>query len=258
MHVHSAYSHDGKLTLAECAGLCRKNGYKFLVVTEHAEDIDRKAMHKIVSECELLSNEELVLIPGLEFISEDGMHIIGVGIRKKFYSRKTEKIIHGIHRLGGIAILAHVSYYKKIPIPYAKLSDINGIEIWNQRYDGWFAPRLKYLKIRSKLKDDKSKGFYAGNDIHKAGDFGKLSICIQNINLGEKEVLNALKKRDFIVKNGLIVFNPEKIRIYQSIIFMLMLAIYDSFKFIKVRIVKTFFKSMGIKPPGALKRVDFI
>jgi len=209
MHVHSTHSQDGSMTLRQLAGWCRKSGLKFLMISEHPEIlgrkiIDRARMREIVKECNALSDENFIIIPGLEFMTDDGMHILAYGIRKYFEERGTKKSIEKIHELGGLAVLAHVSIYDEIP--FEKLSGIDGIEVWNTLYDGWLAPRVGNLRILGKIKGAKA---FAGSDLHREEQLGRMLVCVKAKRLDEKEILSALKRGDACFRGRFVSFNPD-------------------------------------------------
>ena len=227
MHAHSTYSSDGEMTLRQLADWCRENGLGFLMISEHPEIpgrkiIDRARMREIVKECEELSDENFLVIPGLEFLTEDGMHILAYGIREYFEERDTKKSIDKIHELGGLAVLAHVSIYGKIP--FEKLSGIDGVEVWNTAYDGWLAPRPGNIRILGKVKGAKA---FAGSDLHREEQLGRMLVCVKAGKFEEKEILNALKRGDARFRGRFVSLDPDNIRFYHRLIFPFLNRIYD-------------------------------
>jgi len=254
IHVHTTYSHDGKLSLSDLAQLCKLSGYKFIIVTEHAEDMTKDSMNRLVQECELLSNEDLIIIPGLEFRCADGMHILGLGIKKLLPVRNSKDVIAEIHRLGGIAVLAHTSYYKKIP--WENLLEVDGVEIWNARYDGRFAPKIGCFRILKKLKKFNHNFVrYCGLDLHSHYEFGKLSIIVdvKDDKINSRMILDALKKGEFKITNGLITLNQE-FRIRDEIILILFNSIYYLILLSKKCVAKLF-NALGVQPPEKLLKI---
>jgi len=252
IHVHTMYSHDGELSLSDLAQLCKTSGYKFVIVTEHAEDMTEDSMSEFVHECKLLSDEDLVIIPGLEFIC-NGLHILGLGIEKLLQMSDFRTLVNEIHKQGGIAVLAHVSYYKDIPLE--NLLEVDGIEVWNSRYDGRYAPKLKCIKTFENLKKHNSNVVgYCGLDLHSYYEFGKLSIIV-NINeeVDGGVILDALRKGDFKITNGIITLEQD-LNVYKKMILILLRMIYICILILKKSIAKIF-RATGIKPPKSFLRL---
>jgi len=241
-HIHTTYSWDGKVTLDKLASLCRKERYKFIVITEHAESINDKVMENFIQKCESLSTGDVIIIPGLEFICNE-IHIIALGIRGHFSQHKdVEDLINAIHNNGGIAILAHVSYYKEIP--YEKLKNIDGIEVWNVRYDGRYAPSIKALRVLRKFKSLNNRIVaYGGLDLHNEHEFGKLSIVMEindNKQIDYDTILNLLKTGNFKVTNNLIVINFNNISALSLMPIVILRLIHTPLHLTKKIVVKIF------------------
>lgn len=253
MHIHSSYSYDGKVALQQLVDLCRSQGYRFIALTEHAISMNEAKMKMLVSECVTLSRNDLVIIPGLEFECDGDIHILALGIEEYIPISHPKEIIHEIHKLGGVAILAHVSYYDRIP--YEALYDLDGIEIWNVKYDGKYAPRLKNFAILKKFKERNPNIIcYGGLDFHKIQEFRKLSVSI-NIgtkNVNGKEVLTALKEGNFYITNGLISIEPLKNQHNIRFIIIIFVFLSDILRFGKM-LGRKIFKATDTKPPKILQ-----
>ena len=208
LHVHSKYSFDGKLPLEELAILCRSRGYKFIALTEHAEDYGKEKMASLVAECRRLSGLDVIILPGLEYNCE-GMHVLALGAESLFVETDLRRLIAKIHEDGGLAVLGHVAWYDKIL--YEKLGGLDGIEVWNPRYDGRLSPSLKALSVLNKFRIGKKKILaFGGLDMHEKTDFGRLSISVRAAELNREEILGAIKEGEFRTSNGLIGFDPLK------------------------------------------------
>jgi hypothetical protein len=210
IHIHTKYSFDGSLSLPDFVNLVKNNRYEFIILTEHAEDFDDKKMQIVVSECYKATNEDFLVIPGLEFNITDEIHILGIGIEKYFYERDPEEIIRKIHENNGLAILAHVADCKK-KIPYAQLKDVDFIEIWNPRYGEILSPSIKSIKVlREFRKMKKTYSASGGLDLHKLRDLVPVYQIVSSQRLTQKDILSSLKRGEFTTTNGLINFPPQK------------------------------------------------
>jgi hypothetical protein len=210
IHIHTTYSHDGTLSLANFVNLVKDKRYDFIILTEHAEDFDDKKMQNLVSECSQATHEEFLVIPGLEFNIRDEIHILGIGINTNLQERDPELLIRKIHDINGIAILAHTADYKK-SVPYAQLKDVDCIEIWNPRYGERLSPSLKSVKILHEFRKMKKTYCASGGlDLHKIQDFVPLYQLVFSERLTQKDILNSLKLGEFITINGFIELPSQK------------------------------------------------
>ncbi|MEM1031853.1 MAG: DNA polymerase/3'-5' exonuclease PolX [Myxococcota bacterium] len=78
LHVHTDLSGDGRSPLAEVVAAARARGYRYLAITEHAEDIPRQGVPRAQlaaqrAEIEALSDDTLTVLHGAELnIGRDG------------------------------------------------------------------------------------------------------------------------------------------------------------------------------------------
>src|SRR6476620_7816676 len=139
IHCHSTYS-DGEFTLSELRHVYQREGYQVVCMTDHAESFDPESLRAYVAECQSLSDEDFRFIPGLEFECERRMHILGYGVTALTESAEPQEVIRHIEHQGGLSVIAHpgdsmfdwIETFEKLP---------SGIEVWNSKYDGPFAPR---------------------------------------------------------------------------------------------------------------------
>jgi predicted metal-dependent phosphoesterase TrpH len=208
MHVHSSYSFDGTMRLEELASECRSRKLDYIALTEHADakHFSEEKMISFVKECERSSSEAFLMVPGLEYDCE-GMHILAIGIKNYFIEKDLGSLIEGIHKRGGLAVLAHVSYYDRIP--YDELAGLDGVEAWNSRYDSRFSPSRKSLNILSRFREKKKDmPAYAGLDLHARRSFGGITTTIKANKLSSEELVKSLREKKFYSTNNLIKFFP--------------------------------------------------
>jgi len=200
IHIHTTFSFDGKLSLPDVIVLAKKRNLDFIVLTEHAEDLDDKKMQLFIRECHTASTDTFVVIPGLEFSIDNQVHILAVGIEEYFYEKDPCVLIRKIHHARGLAILAHTAAIKKRS--FNDLSDLDLIEIWNPRYGEWLSPSIRSLKILYEFRRMK-KGIIAsgGLDLHKSRDFVSLHQEISSPSLTREAILSAIKRGNFITTN---------------------------------------------------------
>src|SRR5262245_50531957 len=145
LHVHSNYSYDGQPTLEALAAWGASRQLDAIFLTEHTNDFDSNKMQKFVRHCEDLAKEPCRLVPGLEFPVRGGFHLLGLSLRVFEPVVEPLAAVRFIHEQGGLAVLAHPARYKGTWPDAAMLAELDGIEVWNARYDGRFVPSERVL-----------------------------------------------------------------------------------------------------------------
>jgi hypothetical protein len=178
LHIHSNYSSDAEWSLQKCKTGFQKEGYHFLGLTEHAEDMDDASLEIWTEACHFLSDPDFLLIPGLEFTVGPEIHILGFGLRKKVYGKSIGELIERIQGAGGVAVWAH-PLPEAINLIYPHVGSLNGMEIWNGRYHGERAPSLRLLLALEKLREANPlfHGF-GGIDFHEGEQDRGISVTV--------------------------------------------------------------------------------
>ena len=197
LHIHSTYS-DGEFSLPELRCLFVSMRLRFACVTDHADAFDDDATcERYVRECERLSDGVFRFIPGLEYTCVDRMHILGYGMTDRIGSDDPEQVIAAIRRRGGIAVIAHprntafASIERFEPLPH-------GIEVWNSKYDGRYAPRPATFDLLAATKRRRADthAFY-GQDLHWRRQYRGLTVEVEAPSLVRESILNALARGSF-------------------------------------------------------------
>lgn len=201
IHIHSSYS-DGDLTLAELKRVFASAGCAFLCVTDHAEAFDAEKLKSYLHECASLSNGSFCFVPGLEYECQERMHILGYGVTSRVNSQDPPEVIRHIRSQGGIAVIAHpkdaaFSWIENFPV----LPD--GIETWNSKYDGQYAPRPGAISLLHRLQRRKPDlhAFY-GLDLHWKNQFRGLFTFVRCQVPVREEILAALMRGDYFVRKA--------------------------------------------------------
>lgn len=190
MHLHSTYS-DGEFTLAELRELFVAKGCQFACVTDHAESFDDAKLEAYRRECEELSDDQFRFVAGLEY-GCGRLHILGYGSTEPIDSVEPDEVIQTIRERGGVCVIAHPQnrFFKKIEefevLPH-------GIEVWNSKYDGRYAPRPATFALLRKLqRRDASINAFYGQDLHWKKQFRGL-FCRVESELNRDAILAALQ-----------------------------------------------------------------
>jgi hypothetical protein len=203
LHIHSTYS-DGEFTLGELRDVLSAGGCRFACVTDHADSFDAGSLGAYRLECEERSDADFRFIPGLEYSCANGMHILGYGATSLIDSVDPGRVIADIRRNGGLAVVAHPkndafeSIERFEPQP-------DGIEVWNTKYDGQYAPRRGTFALLDRLQARRPdvRAFY-GLDLHWRNQYRGLFTEVACEVLDRDSVLVALRRGDYVgIKAGL-------------------------------------------------------
>ena len=202
-HVHSVFS-DGEESLERLVEIFRQSGMSFAAVSDHAEVFDEGRMEQYVRLCESLSDSRFIVIPGLEFALHGGnIHILGYGVTRRVRFSSMEQLVDGIHEEGGIAVLAHPPAGSTNMIGPIK-AKLDGIEVWNGRYDGVHAPRADSLQLLRRVRQHNvTTAAYCGVDLHKLSQTRKLLYANVTADLlSRNAIMNALRSGSFTLHGG--------------------------------------------------------
>src|SRR5262249_38969748 len=206
LHVHSTFS-DGEESLDHVVETLKAAGMAFVAVSDHAEVFDERRMEEYAALCDSLSSAQFLVIPGLEFALKGGtIHILGYGIRKRVRAAGMEQLVDGIHEAGGIAVLAHPPGGSINLIGSIK-NKLDGIEVWNGRYDGVVAPRAESFQLLRRLRTtNRQVVAFCGIDLHKMAQTRKpVYVEVEAGRHDRCEILSALRAGRFNLHGGKIV-----------------------------------------------------
>ena len=201
IHVHSTYS-DGEFTLAELRDVYSSLGCRFVCMTDHAEAFDAAELARYAAECEALSDERFRFVAGLEFNCDRRMHVLGFGVTRRVDATDPQAVIRHIKGEGGLAVIAHPmdSAFEWIET-FDELPD--GIEAWNSKYDGRYAPRPQTFALLNRLqrREPRMRAFY-GQDLHWKRQHRGLLNELPLASATRGDVLSALARGDYVAVKG--------------------------------------------------------
>jgi hypothetical protein len=201
LHAHSTYS-DGEFTLTELRHVCERSGRQVLMLADHAEYFDAARVAQYVEECRALSDDTVQLVPGLEFGCDAGMHIVGYGVTALTQQRDPESVIAHIQAHAGVSVIAHPKddHFARIE---ALTTVPLGVEAWNTKYDGRYAPRAQTFALiaRMRARHPALLAFY-GLDLHWRKQFRGLELWLDAASNRAPDVLAALKRGAFRARHG--------------------------------------------------------
>lgn len=193
MHCHSSYSYDAQMSLLEIKALCQKNGVQFVCMTEHTDALTPESATDFVRECDVLSDETFLFIPGFE-VPFERAHILMIG--ERIFSGTYAATIDILKKWTSTApfvVLAH-PVRNRFQVSDALLAEIDALEVWNQQYEGKRVPRTRSLKLFDMLRLQKlSLVATGGVDFHRASHFGAPFVTLNATHLSESDILEKLK-----------------------------------------------------------------
>ena len=253
-HVHSLYSYDASVSLADWKVLFKSEGLAFAVLTEHSKDFTDDSYRRYLQECLYLSDDEFSFIPAVEYNCNEGIELISVGTDSLIKSSSASDIIDITGKNGGITILPHPVKFRHIP--FNILRNLDGVELWNSHYNEKYAFRIKNYIVFRKLRDINNHILpFAGIDAHSESDYVNLHLFVNAIALNTKEIIKGLKSGDYYIKKGSLIINSRAdINKFDLFIYGLIIGpVY--------RIIKFFLKKMwkllevsGVKFPDNFRR----
>ena len=191
LHVHSTYS-DGEFTLKELREVFVAAGCAFACVTDHAEYFNENSIRHYKDECQSLSDQNFRFVPGLEYRCERNMHILGYCATGLTKLTDPQQIIRHIDAQGAVSVIAHP---KDDFFPWIETFETlpQGIETWNTKYDGRYAPRPRTFALLQSLQQRKPRmhAFY-GQDLHWKRQYRGLWIALDSSSAEPSAILKAL------------------------------------------------------------------
>lgn len=205
VHAHSAYSYDGKESLASLKTFLMQRGMTFCCVTEHTDFLSTEQAQRFIQECRSLSGSQFVFIPGFEVPYRDA-HILLIGTEMFMGQTADARTLASWSERAAITVLAH-PVRNKFLVDEAMLASIDAIEIWNQHYDGKRVPRPHACELLRTLQEKKPELMATGGlDFHRTEHYGAPVYSLEVSHITADAIIAVLK-------NGEYVFGTKKIAV---------------------------------------------
>jgi len=246
-HVHSNFS-DGDLSLEEIKEIAQKLGVSFVLMADHMEQLgSQEKVQEMIEKCQQLSGEDFLIIPGFEVSPKRDYHVLVYNGRQFInHNPSRQDIIDSSFSEDQFLVLAHASQYPgKLSLELAKKLD--GVEVWNARYDSRYAPNLKAYNC---LKNTDLVAL-AGLDAHSEAGFKKLWIEMDLEKLNTEEIFRALREKRFKINNGISLIDiNQPFTLSQKIFFTSI-----NYLLAPLRIPYAILAKLGIDFPPFLKKI---
>ena len=209
-HVHTTFSHDGEISLEHLSNICSARNIDFVLISEHAQDLDQNSFANLIKNADRCSTNRTLLIPGLEFEGENDVHLLAYGISSFIDPGKNlTEIATLVQKQGGLNIIAHPKrngYF----VPDELVGFMNGIEIWNTKMDGSFAPNAKSLALLRSLRMRNAKiSGYAGLDLHWEKQKIMVFVNVFGAYPQKGALVSALRSSNFTLSNAFLNLKPD-------------------------------------------------
>ncbi len=252
LHVHSTYS-DGEFTLAGLKQLYAAEGCPVVCITDHADSFDEPKLADYISECASFSDKDFLFLCGLEYTCEQQMHILGYGSTQLANTQNPQSVIRHIEEHQGLAVIAHpkdsmfawIESFEILPL---------GIEAWNSKYDGRYAPRPGTFQLLHRLRNRRPnmRAFY-GQDLHWKKQFRGLFNHLHCDGLDRDRILETLAAGKYWgVKADLQLPSTGELSPELAARFAARHARSDKMRNV-IKTGKKAIDKLGIKPPDSIK-----
>lgn len=209
LHTHTNLS-DGRESPQEVVHRYRRMGYDFLAITDH----------RIYGIHEELSDDDLVILPGVELdttISGDSRlvhHIVGIGIpgentythgEKIEYPKNIspQKLASMLIQRGNLCIYAHPSWSHAGSDEIFDIKGIMGVEWYNHSCEMNFLCGSSEYQVDSLLRQGSRFWITACDDSHqKNSDWAGGWIMVKAKELTQEAIVQAISSGDFYASQG--------------------------------------------------------
>jgi len=209
MHIHSAHSYDGKMELGELRETLIAHGFSFACMTEHTDSLTSGAARTFISECNELSDDKFIFIPGFEVPYLDA-RVLMIGARK-FFGQAAHDVeaLLAWREVTPVMILAHPTS-NNFQVDDTLQDLIDGVEVWNQRYDGALTLRPRSVRLLEDLRCQNELIATGGIDYHQREHLTGPATYMQVSILDEQVIVDKLTAGEFQFGNQARTFSATE------------------------------------------------
>ncbi len=208
LHTHSTHSYDGKLSLPELKAFLLERDIFFACMSEHTDEMTAAGAAAFVTECRELSDDSFVFVPGFEVPYKDA-HILQFGSTDFLGQFADATMLRTWSNEAALTILAH-PVRNKFALDVVMEEVIDGVEIWNQQYDGKLVPRTRAANLLRQLRVAQPSLIATGGvDFHRSEHFGAPITTMELDTLSEVSILAALTSSQFSFGTEALLIDPD-------------------------------------------------
>ena len=192
LHLHSTHSYDGKMSLLELKVFLEERGLHFACLSEHTDYLNLTTANNFVEECRALSDGQFVFVPGFE-VPYKNTHVLMFGCTDFVSFLADADQLRSWSLKAGLTILAH-PIRNHFVVDDDLLAVLDGVEIWNQQYEGKQLPRYRACTLLDNLRQQKPHLLATGGiDLHRSEHFGSPLVYLTLESITEAMIIEALK-----------------------------------------------------------------
>lgn len=251
MHAHSTYSYDGHLTLAELKSVFQRDGFHFILMTEHTDKLTSVRADEFIRECHQLSDDHFIIIPGFEVPYRDA-HIMCVDVDDLYDSQDSFSLIDRFFRAGALIILAH-PHRNYFVLDDRIMNLIHGVEIWNSQYDGKRSPRFSSLSYFNVVHTRRSDVLaYAGLDFHRLSHYGGPFLRIESEALNRKMIMSCLREGRYVLEASGVRVSSRGVVSGSHVMWLRLVSLWSMYCIYLGKRVNSLLKRIGLSLPRSL------
>ena len=212
-HVHSRYSFDGHHALDEIVGFLAGKGLDFALMSEHTKRLTDDAFAAFLRDCDALSDERFLVVPGLEYeATPDFVHVLGYGLRKLEPCSDAGAIARLIRGAGALGVLAHPTWRAAHSlVPSAALHLLDGWEVWNGKADGRWGPTAEGCDRLQDVRRRQPRILGIGGvDLHNLEAYAGITLHVEAEARTGAALIAGLRAGAFTVVGERLVFEPRQ------------------------------------------------
>lgn len=200
LHMHSTHSYDGKVPLSDLKQFLMARGVQVACMTEHTDTLDEESAAAFVRECRALSDDTFIFVPGFE-VPYKNAHVLHIGT-DVFTSQVADAATLQTWRAHTpFVVLAH-PVRNQFLVDETLLACLDGVEIWNQQYEGKATPRPRSAQLLRDLRVTKGRLLATGGlDLHRQEHFGAPLTKLTISEFSEAAIVSALQKGAYAIEN---------------------------------------------------------
>lgn len=175
-HVHTSYSYDSRSDLRDVVRRAEACGLDMICITDHDTLDAQQAM-------DLLPPSTVQVLLGCEFTTDDGSHVIGIGLHELITERKLPALAAAIRNQGGLVLLPHLyrrgsgifrDEASRTPeFIEAALADADLVEVFNGR------DTYSHNQRSRQLVHERNLPCVAGSDAHVLEEIGSVYVAYE-------------------------------------------------------------------------------
>lgn len=201
LHTHTTNS-DGKLSPEELVTEYKKQGFKYLAITDHDK----------ITYCKSKKDSDIILITGEEMTYPRPIKPMGYHINRLFINKKSKftglqqnidqtKVENGIIIINHPAFIGNLGTQRWLPAKLLKLKNFHFIEIANHHTSS--EENILYWHLLLKhFGPDRHLWSVGGDDTHFPNEIGSNYIMVRVAKIDIKSLKMALNRGDFYPTQG--------------------------------------------------------